>query len=221
MPGRSLPVRAAWLVPLVPAAAVAVVGGLTLRDHQLAAVALAATVAACVGASVAGESRAPDARRRAGDAAWRSAVWTVGVLLGLAGLAAIGGGWLAAVGGLAGLGTGAGTLLVRTRRRGTGAPAGQPGLPLTPATEDDPPALLPVAALSTEALGREWQRTAAALSAALEPTTRQHVVRRRQDTLDELERRDPEGFARWLTAGARTDSDSSAVDMGGMVRGLT
>ncbi len=206
MPARSLPVRAAWLVLLVPAAAVAVVGGLTLRDHQLAAVALAATVAACVGASVAGESRAPDARRRAGDAAWRSALWTVGVLLGLAGLAAIGGGWLAAVGGLAGLGAGAGTLLVRTRRD-PGAAAGQPGLPLTPATEDDPPALLPVAALSTEALGREWQRTAAALSAALETTTRQHVVRRRQDTLDELERRDPEGFARWLTAGARTDSD--------------
>lgn len=204
MPVADLPARALRVVLLTPAAAVAVVGGLTLAGHQLVTVGLAAAVAAVVGASIAGESRVPDARRRAVEAAWRSAVWTVGVLLGLAGLAAIGGGWLAAVGGLTGAGVALVVLALRTRRS---APGTSPSLRLGPGDDDEAPSLPPVAELSTEALGREWQRTAGALSAALEPTTRQHVVRRRQDTLDELERRDPEGFARWLTAGARTDSD--------------
>ena len=72
------------------------------------------------------------------------------------------------------------------------------------------PVLTPVAELSTDALGREWLRTAGALGAELEPGTRQHVVRRRQDTLDELERRDPAGFARWLADGARVDSDPAS-----------
>ncbi|MCW2584156.1 MAG: conserved rane protein of unknown function [Klenkia sp.] len=73
-----------------------------------------------------------------------------------------------------------------------------------------PPLLTPVTDLSTDALGREWLRTAGALGAELEPGTRQHVVRRRQDTLDELERRDPAGFARWLADGARVDSDPAS-----------
>ena len=72
------------------------------------------------------------------------------------------------------------------------------------------PHLTPVADLSTDALGREWLRTAGALGAELRPGTRQHVVRRRQDTLDELERRDPAGFARWLADGARVDSDPAS-----------
>lgn len=86
------------------------------------------------------------------------------------------------------------TFALRSRRRAPTAPA-------------DLPVLTPVADLSTGALGREWLRTAGALGAELEPGTRQHVVRRRQDTLDELERRDPAGFARWLADGARVDSD--------------
>jgi hypothetical protein len=32
-------------------------------------------------------------------------------------------------------------------------------------------------------------------------------VRRRQEALDELERRDPAGFARWLASGATVDDD--------------
>jgi hypothetical protein len=34
----------------------------------------------------------------------------------------------------------------------------------------------------------------------LEPAARQEIVRRRAEALDELERRAPSGFARWLTA---------------------
>jgi hypothetical protein len=47
----------------------------------------------------------------------------------------------------------------------------------------------------------------AALPGRLNPSVRQEVVRRRADVLDELERRDPIGFARWLTAerGLRND----------------
>jgi hypothetical protein len=64
---------------------------------------------------------------------------------------------------------------------------------------------LPVGALPTEVLGREWLRTTAALAGRLEPTARQTIVRRREETLDELERRDPGGFARWLAAGPGSD----------------
>jgi hypothetical protein len=44
----------------------------------------------------------------------------------------------------------------------------------------------------------------------MDPGARQSLVRRRQETLDELERRDPEGFARWLASGAAVDSDPAA-----------
>jgi hypothetical protein len=50
-------------------------------------------------------------------------------------------------------------------------------------------------------------RTTAALAGRLEPAARREIVRRRAEALDELERRDPSGFARWLTAerGPRSD----------------
>jgi hypothetical protein len=61
--------------------------------------------------------------------------------------------------------------------------------------------------LSTEALGQEWLRSSATLEAPLDPATRARIVHRRQQALDELERRDPVGFARWLAAGATVDSN--------------
>jgi hypothetical protein len=64
-----------------------------------------------------------------------------------------------------------------------------------------------VAALPTSALGREWLRTTTALSGRLQPAARESIVRRRQETLDELERRDPVGFARWLADGPIAGSD--------------
>jgi hypothetical protein len=65
--------------------------------------------------------------------------------------------------------------------------------------------MLPVAALSTRALGQEWVRTTAALAGRLSPAARASLVGRREEALDELERRDSDGFARWLVAGPGSD----------------
>jgi hypothetical protein len=43
------------------------------------------------------------------------------------------------------------------------------------------------------------------LAGRLDPAARQALVGRRQETLDELERRDPSGFGRWLAAGPAAD----------------
>ena len=69
--------------------------------------------------------------------------------------------------------------------------------------------LPPVSTLSTEALGREWVRTTTALAGPLDAGTREAIVVRRQQTLDELERRDPDGFARWLSGVPLPGSDPS------------
>jgi hypothetical protein len=57
-----------------------------------------------------------------------------------------------------------------------------------------------------------------ALSAKLQPAARAAIVRRRQETLDELERRDPDGFARWLAGGPAPGSDPARF-VRGDVRG--
>ena len=69
---------------------------------------------------------------------------------------------------------------------------------------------LPVSLLPTSVLGSEWRRTTATLACRLEPATRQTITRRRHEILDELECRDPAGFARWLAAGSAADSDPAA-----------
>jgi hypothetical protein len=110
----------------------------------------------------------------------------------------------------------AGAVRLLKTRRARHAGRGVPGL--TPVTGDGDPAPVlpaallsraqhPVSLLSTAVLGTEWLRTTAALACPLEPAARQAIIRHRQETLDELERRDPAGFARWLGAGAATDSD--------------
>jgi hypothetical protein len=43
------------------------------------------------------------------------------------------------------------------------------------------------------------------------PTAWDEVVRRRQEVLDEVERRDPTGFARWLAAGAPAGGGPGAL----------
>jgi hypothetical protein len=65
----------------------------------------------------------------------------------------------------------------------------------------------PVHALSTAALGREWIRTTAALAGRIDPVMRRSIVTRREETLDELERRDPAGFGRWIAGGPEPASD--------------
>jgi hypothetical protein len=51
-------------------------------------------------------------------------------------------------------------------------------------------------------LCREWQASFAVLRLAEAPRARLHVVVVRQQYLDELERRDPEGFNAWLASAA-------------------
>ncbi|WP_100500230.1 hypothetical protein [Geodermatophilus chilensis] len=183
----------------VVGAGLAVVGGLALRPPGVVAVGLAAVVAACLAAGVARESG--PGRQAVVDAAWKAGVATVAVLLVLSGTAVLGGAVLTLL--VAGVAAGTWTVvwLVRSSRRtsaATVAAASPPAVPLSP-----------VSALSTEALGREWVRTTTALSGPLDARTREAIVVRRQQTLDELERRDPDGFARWLSGLPLAGSDPS------------
>jgi hypothetical protein len=208
------------VVGLVAAGIVAVVGGLALRGPGLVAVAVAGVLAACLGWGTARESTSPSSRSNT-EAAVLAGAWTVGALLVLSGTSVLAGGVAAAV--LAGAAAvlAIGVWIARTPKEVPQAPAPRPTAhgnmpaaltPLRPAElrrpETPRPAdLPPVAALSTEELGREWLDGATALAGRLDPATRTAIVRRRQDALDELERRDPEGFLRWLTSGPVLDRD--------------
>jgi hypothetical protein len=198
---------------------VALAGGVALSGSGLVAVGVAGAVSAALAAGVARE--APEGgRSEALDAAWKAAAWTIGALLLISGLVVLAGGVVATL--VTGLVLAAllAVWLVRAQQRG-GQGAGAPGTPSLappfPASSSSAPGAavrgggwadrnrLPVSALPTEVLGREWLRTTAALAGRLEPSTRQTIVRRREETLDELERRDPGGFARWLAAGPASD----------------
>ena len=61
--------------------------------------------------------------------------------------------------------------------------------------------------MTTAALGDEWLRSSALLESRLEPVARRAIVGRRGSVLDELERRDPAGFARWLAHGPESGSN--------------
>lgn len=65
--------------------------------------------------------------------------------------------------------------------------------------------------LSDEALCRCWRMSLPALqngpSTSPSTTDALHLARTREAYLDEIERRDPRGFARWLDSGARAGSD--------------
>jgi hypothetical protein len=208
---------------LACAAALAVVGGLALRGPGLIAIAAAGVLAGCLAAGMAREQPGGD-RWAMVEAAVLAAGWTMGGLLVLCGAAAlVGSGPTAVVAGL--IGAAAAVLLIlRLSRSGrplvappapstAGATPAQPSWWSAPALwAAEPPIevgrlLPPVERLTTRALGREWLRTTAALAGRLEPVVRASLVRRRQDALDELERRDPDGFARWLAAGPVPGSD--------------
>jgi hypothetical protein len=80
------------------------------------------------------------------------------------------------------------------------------------------PAPEEVAVLSTGDLGDEWLQTTAALAGRLDPRTRQSLVDRREAVLDELERRDPDGFTRWLAAAPTQGSNPADFVRGGPAR---
>jgi hypothetical protein len=209
---------------LLGAGAVAVVGGLSLQGSGPVAIGVAAVLAGCVGAGIAREST--HARRRSvPEAALQSAAWTVAALLFLFGLGVLGGTAAAVVAAAVAATLGGGYWLMRLGAGEQPGPATGPLADVLGAAPSPGPratgfravrpvssapvasALPPVSGMSTRALGREWLMTTAALAARLEPVARQAIVRRREETLDELERRDPGGFARWLAAGPESGSD--------------
>jgi hypothetical protein len=216
----------------------AVAGGLALGGPGMVAVAVAAALAGCTAAGIAREAPVPD-RRSTVEWAVQAAGWTAGVLMVVAGVAALAGGVVAA------LAVGVGLAVVLAVRAGrvrcrpaadrdvtppTPAPSWPVGVDvlLLPVPPEEPPAgrddnsgaarlLPPVAGLPTRALGEEWQFTTAALAARLGPAARQWLVGRREAVLDELERRDPAGFARWLATGPTRGSDPAEWVHGGPV----
>jgi hypothetical protein len=87
------------------------------------------------------------------------------------------------------------------------APSAKPSGPSTaPAVLVPQPAAAAVD-LTTGALCLAWRRSYVELKQSTDEPTRQRVVRLRGQYLDELERRDGAGFARWLGSGARAGSD--------------
>jgi hypothetical protein len=212
VPVRALLSRVGLALVLLLLAALAAVGGVSMGGSGLVAVVLAAVVSACVAAGIARDDDQPRSRQSVVDAAWRAAVGTVAVLLVLSGSVVLAGGALTTM--LTGLVLG-GLLVrwaVRAARR-TPSATGATVLPLAGAGD------APVRTLTVEALGREWLRTSAALTRARDAGTRQALVDRRQEALDELERRDPAGFARWLAEGATVDSDPARYVSGGPTAG--
>jgi len=61
--------------------------------------------------------------------------------------------------------------------------------------------------MGTEELCMAWRRSYYQLVLATDEPARRLVVQRRQDFLDEIERRDGRGFRRWLDSGARAGGD--------------
>lgn len=205
---------------------VAVAGGLALPGPELVAVGVAGVLAACMAAGIARETPAGSRSRSTVEAAAFAGATTVGVLLLLAGIAALAGGavvFLLVVTVLVGLFV---VRLVRVRgsaaRPMTGPTAALPHP--SAARPAGPPSELasllpPVAVLTTAALGQEWLRTNALLAGRLGAAARVSLVARREAALDELERRDPAGFARWMAAGPTLSSDPAGYVSGGPLRG--
>jgi hypothetical protein len=212
VPGHGLLARLLLGLGLLVAGPLLVAGGIALRGPGLVAVVLAGVLAACTAAGIARES--PRQRTSTVEAATQGAGWTVGVLLAIAGVAALAGAVVAVLVVMVSTLVGGGVLVARSRRA---IPPPSPTRSSGAVRPVPAPTLLPVAALSTAALGQEWLRTTRALAGRLTAGERQSIVRRREETLDELERRDPSGFARWLAAGAVPGSDPAGYVRGGPV----
>lgn len=198
-PGR-FPAVAGVATALVVAAVLAVLGGLFLPPGALIAIGVVSLAFGCLAWGKVRETE-PDRRRfTPGESGLMAGAATAVAVLVVAGLAVLAGGPAAAlITGVLVLGA-VGVALGRahvTRRR-QAAVAATPAVPLA--------VLRPVGSLTTEALGREWLLSSTVLRSLLDVAARQAVVRRRQEVLDELERRDPAGFVRWMADG-RPDSD--------------
>jgi hypothetical protein len=182
--------RALAGVAAAPAVFLALVSSVVLHGATLLAVAVLAVLAAAVAAGSLEEHRVARA--------WITAGATVAVVMVVTGIGVLAGARVAVLAcGLGVVAAGAAWLWRGLRGRTAGADDRAAALS---AGRQDPAA--PVSGLSTAALAREWRRTTTALVSGLDQAARQRVVRRRGDVLDELERREPRAFDRWLAAAA-------------------
>jgi hypothetical protein len=227
--------RVLTVAALLAAGVVAAVGGLALRAPGVVAVGVAGVLAGLTAAAIARDAPGHSVRRTV-EAAAMGTAGTVGVLLVVSGTAALTG----AAGVALLLLVVAGVALTRvwfrisraeraaSSRAGLGSVTGRPhpsalagpgtSAPAAGGPEQAAPVswlLLPVAGLSTAALGDEWVHTTAALAGRLAPSVRRAIVERREAALDELERRDPAGFARWMAGGPEAGSDPAQFVRGG------
>lgn len=207
MPARAPFIRVLLWTALLAGGALAVAGGLALRGPELVAIGVAGVLAGCMAVGVVRETPG-GSTRSVPESAAVAAGGTVLALLVVAGLAVLIGG--AAVV-LALTGGGLAFLALRAAGRRRGADPATPSVVAPPVVVQAEPLVVtssdarPVGALSTAELGQEWLRTTELLAARLHPAARHLVVARRGETLDELERRDPAGFGRWLAAGSEGD----------------
>ena len=210
-----------WTV-LLCVGVLAVVGGLTLRGSGLIAVGVVALLAGSTAAGIARE-QGGRAVRSVLEAAVQVSACTVLAVLAIAGVAALAGGVVASLAGCALVVVAMLVYLRRSRPRAADRVGGgilrMAPRPVGSATAAPalPTLLPPVATMSTESLGQEWTRTTALLAGRLDPAARQALVLRREEALDELELRDPAGFARWLLAGPAGAGDPAAFVRGGPV----
>jgi hypothetical protein len=208
---RGLVVRTMAGLGLVCAVVVALASSIVLHGGVLVIVLLAVA-----GAAATGYLAQDGGRAAALEAAWKAAAATAAVIVLVTGLVVLAGGTGAAVViGLATVTGGVRWALTTWLPRRAGARISDPG-PGTvfPALAPAPAWQPPVSGLPTSDLGSEWLRTTWALSRQVGPGERQDIIRRRQETLDELERRDPDGFARWLAGGPAAGSDPAVFVRG-------
>jgi hypothetical protein len=201
VPVRGPLIRFSAGLGLVLVTALSVVGGVALRGPGLVAVLVSGVMAGCVAAGVAREATTPRGRSVLETALLAGAA-TVLALLVLSGTAMLAGGGVAVL--LVALGGavwGAGRWL-RERRAHLPRSTVRPPIAFAP-----PEPARTVEGLSTRELAEEWLRTGSSLQGARTPAALQALVTRRAQVLDELERRDPSGFARWMAAGPPASAD--------------
>jgi len=208
--------RSLLVVGLLVGGVLAAVGGLALRAPGVVAVGVAGLLAGLTAAAIAHDAPAHTLRATV-EAGALATAGTVGALLVVSGMAVLLGapvtvGLLAAV-------LLAGLLRCGRRSGGAASAARPPTLVPTLTLVVEPAQAVPVTALSTAALGQEWLRTTAALAGGLDALARRAVVERRGATLDELERRDPRGFVRWISEGPLPGSDPAEYVRGGPASG--
>jgi hypothetical protein len=152
----------------------------------------------------------------ASSKAWRPAALGFGGVLVLNGLHALLGSAALPIGAAAAIAALVASVVLRrptdpSAENAAESPASAPRTSTTTAeepapgtTRSDAPS---IPALPTPALCWEWRRSYVAVTRASQPDELTRIVALRAAYLDELERRDPTGFRRWLWGGARAAGD--------------